>query len=462
MASKGTPIQTTYPIHFVIVGGGISGLAAAFALRRVGHNVTVLERDAEITTGGHGGGRRLTPNMTKVLMHWGLKPELQARGVRMRSLVFNKTDEDKPIGKHTYHDEVLLESGGGEWFFVNHTDLRGMLYNAAVKAGAVVRANSTVTAVDPAARTVTLANGDVVTGDVIIGADGPQGVCREVVVGHPAVGKPMGTTLYNSTMSAEDVAQVSEIRGGPTESEQLAVYVWYGDGWCLYNYQMNPHGDHALHLYGPDDGQDGTWADEPSVTLSSLVETAEPKLAGFLRKASPGVRVRMLDYGMPEDWIHESSERLVIIGEAAHPFPPGALQSAGMTMEDAAVLGKLFSHLKSEDQIGNILWGFQDIRQERCKMALDREYHRARLFTLKKGPEQEKRDQTIRVLNRDVGSDLGLYSQEEPRILFSYDCEDQGEEWWQSWGLLRERAQNRKGNPLKVTMHVEVKASSPS
>ena len=71
-----------------------------------------------------------------------------------------------------------------------------MLYNAAVKAGAVVRANSTVTAVDPAARTVTLANGDVVTGDVIIGADGPQGVCREVVVGHPAVGKPMGTTLY--------------------------------------------------------------------------------------------------------------------------------------------------------------------------------------------------------------------------------------------------------------------------
>ena len=101
-------------------------------------------------------------------------------------------DEDKPLGKHTYHDEVLLESGGGEWFFVNvsrpflivsillnanilssqHTDLRGMLYNAAVKAGVVVRANSTVTTVDPTARQVTLANGDVVTGDVIIGADG--------------------------------------------------------------------------------------------------------------------------------------------------------------------------------------------------------------------------------------------------------------------------------------------------
>lgn len=133
-----------------------------------------------------------------------------------------------------------------------------------------------------------------------------------------------------------------------------------------------------------------------------------------------------------------------------------------MSIEDAAVLGKLFSHLKSEDQIGNILWGFQDIRQERCDMALEREKYRARVFTLKKGPEQEKRDETIRVLNRDAGSDLGLYSLEEPRVLFAYDCEDQGEEWWQSWGLLRERAQNRKGiNPLKVTMHVKVEATPP-
>ena len=133
-----------------------------------------------------------------------------------------------------------------------------------------------------------------------------------------------------------------------------------------------------------------------------------------------------------------------------------------MCMEDAAVLGKLFSHLKSEDQIGNMLWGFQDVRQERCRMALYRELHRAKLFTLPYGPEQEARDKALRELVRGDGDELGLYSLEEPRLLFSYDCEDQGEEWWQSWGLLRERAHNRKLNPLNVTMHVEVKAGSPA
>ncbi|KAJ3522425.1 hypothetical protein NM688_g8876 [Phlebia brevispora] len=458
MASK---VPTDDINAFSNVLTGLSGLAAALSLRRVGHNVTVLERDVEILKGGPGGGCRLTPNMTKVLMHWGLKPELQARGVRKRSVVFNKTDEDGALGKHTYHDEVLLESGGGEWFFISHTELRGLLYTAATNAGANVRPNCTVTAVDAVARQVTLASGEVVTGDVIIGADGPKGICRETVVGAPTTGTPTGTTLYNATMSAEDVAKVSEMMGGPEESE-VAVYVWYGDGWCLYSYQMNPQGDHALHLYGPDDGQDGTWSDEPSVSLPKLLENLEPKLAKFVENASLAVRVRMMDYGMAEDWVHETSDRLLIIGEAAHPFPPGALQTAAMSMEDAAVLGKLFSHLKSEDQIGNMVCGFQDIREERCKMALEREVYRAQVFTLKKGPEQEARDKTLRLLNKDKGFDLGLYSLEEPRVLFAYDCEDQGEEWWQSWGLLRERAHNRRGNPLKVTMHVEVQAGSTS
>lgn len=28
-------------------------------------------------------------------------------------------DEPEPISKHTYYDEVLLETGGGEWFFIS-------------------------------------------------------------------------------------------------------------------------------------------------------------------------------------------------------------------------------------------------------------------------------------------------------------------------------------------------------
>ena len=99
-------------------------------------------------------------------------------------------------------------------------------------------------------------------------------------------------------------------------------------------------------------------------------------------------------------------------------------------------------------------------------MALQRELQRAELFTLQKGPEQEMRDDSLRQMGTNfesVGEAFyALHSREEPRVLFAYDCEDQGEEWWQSWGILRERARHRSddGGELKVTMHVEVNAAA--
>lgn len=131
-----------------------------------------------------------------------------------------------------------------------------------------------------------------------------------------------------------------------------------------------------------------------------------------------------------------------------------------MGLEDAGVLGKLFSHLQYKDQISNLLYGFQDIRQERCKTTVEREKRRTKMFTLKHGPEQEERDEMIRNLGKRDGADLGLYSLEEPEKLFSYECDDQGEDWWHAWGVLHNRTHHIEEEPevLTVELEVEVKA----
>lgn len=61
------------------------------------------------------------------------------------------------------------------------------------------------------------------------------------------------------------------------------------------------------------------------------------------------------------------------------------------------------------------------------------------------GPGQEQRDKSMREAYAmgAGGWDESMFRHnwEMIRILFAYDPEEEVEEWWQQWGLLRERAE---------------------
>jgi 3-hydroxybenzoate 6-monooxygenase len=69
----------------IVVGGGIGGLSAAFALARRGLSVRVLERSAEF--GEVGAGLQLAPNCTRILDEYGLLGEAIELGVRPGNMV---------------------------------------------------------------------------------------------------------------------------------------------------------------------------------------------------------------------------------------------------------------------------------------------------------------------------------------------------------------------------------------
>lgn len=119
-----------------------------------------------------------------------------------------------------------------------------------------------------------------------------------------------------------------------------------------------------------------------------------------------------------------------------------------MAVEDGAVLAKLFSHLRTEDQISNFLYAFQDLRQPRCSAVLKKEFGDIQFMTLPPGEIQQYRDRIMRE-KRDAGLnvlDASGDSEETPewseiKEVFGYDAEDEADNWWMEWGLLRERAQ---------------------
>ncbi|KAI0703832.1 hypothetical protein BC835DRAFT_909631 [Cytidiella melzeri] len=330
-----------------------------------------------------------------------------------------------------------------------------------LKAGVVILHNVDVTTINPKSRTVTDVNGSTYTGDVVIAADGAQGLGRKVLGGAPPV--PSGYAYYSAVLYAEDAGKVPNIERGPEAADRDAWFINWGDGWCLYHNVYNTKGDRAIYLYVKDDdrGPGKVWLDGPCVNLSTLLQDkyVPAWIRDLFELTTPAIRCQNYEYEELEDRVSDGDVPFLVVGCAAHAFPQGSMQSFGMVFEDAGVLGKLFSHLQAKAQIPNLLYGFQDIRQDRCRTVVEREKRRTKMFILNKGPEQQARDDQVRHLNQKPGADMGLYSLEEPEKLFSYDCDDQSEDWWHSWGMLHNITHHIEEEPetMEIGLEVEIK-----
>jgi len=161
-----------------------------------------------------------------------------------------------------------------------------------------------------------------------------------------------------------------------------------------------------------------------------------------------------------EEWVDETG-RLVLIGEAAHPLLPCGMHGPSLAVEDAVVLGVLFSRLRNHDQIPILTEAYQELRFARCKSVHESELSNSQLVTLPPGEARNQRNAHMKMAMA-VGSerwDEGQLRQqwEEIASVFGYNARDAAEGWWVSWGALRERSQAM--NPLDFKFELEVLTS---
>ncbi|KAF9459027.1 hypothetical protein BDZ94DRAFT_1062733 [Collybia nuda] len=433
--------QASCTVHFLIIGGGIAGLACATALRRVGHRVTVLEKD---NYPEHAlGGCRMAPNLTKILYHWGLEEEVQAIAIKSESIALLLYESGEHLGRHRWAEEDMEETEG-EFVLAQHSAFWKLLFDTARAHGADIRLNTHVSSVDLRRQSVTLESGQVLQADIIIGADGPTGLTREILQGKAGVAvKPGVLNMYSTTIPKARIMEDPELTF--LYGEQTNMYSWLGNEHCVVGF---PTGDtqFALYAYGPNEtpGERGRIA--PKHELDAMLATSEPRLRKLAQLADPPTQVPLDEYPELDNWVHEGG-RLVVIGEAAHPLPSGSVQACAMAVEDGAVLAKLFSHLRTKDQISSFLWAFQDLRQPRCNSVVTKELRIIHFMTMPPGERQESRDSSMRA-KRDAG--IGILqaydNHDEPREwteikeVFGYDAEDEADNWWVEWGILRERS----------------------
>ena len=164
-------------MRIIIVGAGLGGLAAAYCFARKGHDVLLLERRQELSN--KGGGVSIRPGATRALISWGLKEQFEAVSDDYKTTYFR----DQYTGDIINGSIAIEVSDFPDWGTERQT-IQQILYDSALTAGATISMNCQVDDVneDTSGASVTLKNGSILSGDLVLVADGIRSRLRSKIL----------------------------------------------------------------------------------------------------------------------------------------------------------------------------------------------------------------------------------------------------------------------------------------
>ncbi|KAL0958731.1 hypothetical protein HGRIS_014061 [Hohenbuehelia grisea] len=455
----GRPERTV--LKFVVVGGSLAGLATAYALRKEGHHVMLLERNDGKTRSR--GGIRSPPNMTRILQDWGFRRVLNKVGVPCTEYDFFEGETGSALGLVRMHEDLVSELMA-DFLFLQHGDLHTILFNAALQAGVDIHYNAKVTHVNASRPSVTLETGETHLADVIIGADGHNSVVRSAVVDPETIIERLDRHLaLIAVVPVEDMRDDEDLRS-LTESNMWTL--WLGNDYFAHGSLMHGRREYNINIFIPRRGkapQFGEhWNTECSIDEVGInFVQLEPRMQKLLKIAEHVVPTSHIIREPFENYVSDQST-VCLVGEAAHPMMPNGSHNASMSIEDAATLGRLFARIQHKDQIPRIVGAFEELRQSRCTYTQEYEWRKREFFTLPRGAAQELRDAGLReAMQRETDEWDGIdeeylkWRYERELELFAHDACEVVEDWWTKWGALLDR-QAAVAGPLRSPVEVSI------
>jgi 2-polyprenyl-6-methoxyphenol hydroxylase-like FAD-dependent oxidoreductase len=331
----------------IVVGAGVAGLTTALNLRRIGWEVRVWESAPALRATG--GALLLWSNAMKALELMGLAEEIARRGTILEDTEIRSWNGDTlwrlPV------QELSLEAEAPT-VLISRTELLDVLLEALGSDtlevgrrfdGAVEHAHAVV---------VRSEDGREEASELLVGADGIGSAVRSWLRGDEAL-RPLGQVAWVG------IAEYEHLLLPPGVSIATA-----GEGLRFWSAAL-PGG--RIYWYA-------TVGESRSVRsideLARCFRDAHEPLAELVRATSPSqiVRTRIHDRVPSRGW---SSERTVLVGDAAHACTPDLGQGACQAIESALEVADCLARIRCQAEA---LAVFEATRFERCARVTELSY----------------------------------------------------------------------------------------
>lgn len=320
------------------------------------------------------------PNATRILLKWGMDLE------RLESPNCRNIYEYNISGKLVMHRPLnTVDIFGAPWLLNHRISLHKELQYLATSDDpalpgepAKLHLASKVVDVDGEKGTITLADGSTFQGDIIVGGDGIKSLLQKYVLGRPANAQPSGHSAYRLLIPFEKLRELDDEEVNKSmAAPSLTMFV--GQDRRVVCYTCKYDGRDLLNVVAmvPDEGlfenSTESWSAQGSLSdLAASFADFPPTAKKILGQATECGLYQLRDQDPLELW-HRN--RVLIIGDAAHPMLPHLGQGGSQAIEDAEALAYVLKTTEGLPQLENVkgaLERLQTLRHYRATVSQER------------------------------------------------------------------------------------------
>jgi len=332
-------------LQIAIVGGGIGGLTAAFALRARGLNVTVFEQAVVLRE--IGAGVSIHPNAALLLQRIGLADDIKKIGSPITGLLM-RTSLGEPI------DTFARPSTGLLGYNVHRAEFLKLLANTQPEGSLHLGHRlSAARETDSHAR-LTFSNGTTFYADIVIGADGIHSALKREI-GLKTYPSSEGIMAYRGLIPIERLSWAKEVGG--------RMSMWIGNGRSFLCYPVSSGRLMNMVAFVPTDlDSEESWTAPGDVkALGAEYSGWDDPVRETISALDQTFRWGIYDRAPLPHW---STGRMTLLGDAAHPMVPHIGQGAAQAIEDGFTLAVLLESANQKD-IPKRLQTYEKLRIER-------------------------------------------------------------------------------------------------